>query len=144
MPLIIFISSFFNTYVNLPKKKISSNIKLCKLRDEDTSPSKLNPPLFSLPCWIHDTNRGKKTRRRIGRHNKNRVYNKMNNWDSKLQIWLLFEPELIEKKTDAKVNEININKNKFWMLTQNKPIMARQNPILEPKENYIQTTSNLI
>jgi hypothetical protein len=34
--------------------------------------------------------------------------------------------------------------NKFWKLTQNIPIIARQNPILKPKENYIQMTSNLI
>jgi hypothetical protein len=34
--------------------------------------------------------------------------------------------------------------NKFWKLTQNKPVMTRQNLILEPKEKYIQMTSNLI
>jgi hypothetical protein len=34
--------------------------------------------------------------------------------------------------------------NKFWKLTQNGPITARQNLILEPKENYIQMTSNLV
>jgi len=34
--------------------------------------------------------------------------------------------------------------NKFWKTTQNKPVTARQNPILEPKENTIQMTLNLI
>ena len=34
--------------------------------------------------------------------------------------------------------------NKFWKITQNRPVMARQNPILEPKKNDIQMTYNLI
>jgi len=34
--------------------------------------------------------------------------------------------------------------NKFWKTTQKKRVTARQNPILEPKENAIQMTSNLI
>jgi len=35
---------------------------------------------------------------------KNTVYNKKNtNLDSRLRIWLLFGPELIEKQTNAKV-----------------------------------------
>ena len=34
--------------------------------------------------------------------------------------------------------------NKFWKITQNRRVTARQNLILEPKENTIQMTSNLI
>jgi hypothetical protein len=28
--------------------------------------------------------------------------------------------------------------NKFWKITQNRPVTTRQNPILEPKETAIQ------
>jgi hypothetical protein len=34
--------------------------------------------------------------------------------------------------------------NKFWKITQNRPVTVRQNLILEPKENAIQMILNLI
>jgi hypothetical protein len=94
----------------------------------------------------------------------NRVYDRKNtDLDSKLQIWLSFGPELIENKQiwnwwewlKQQPNIPNMmiiywkeqnqhKQNKFWKPTQNKPVTARQNPILERKEKAIQITWNLI
>jgi hypothetical protein len=51
---------------------------------------------------------------------KNRVYNRKNtDLDSRLQIWLLFGPELVEKQTNAKVTKMTQTTAKY----QNKMIV---------------------
>jgi hypothetical protein len=76
--------------------------------------------------------------------------------------WLLFGPKLIENKQlwkwwkwlkpQSNISNMRIiywkkhnqqKQNKFWKITQNRSVTARQNPILEPISNAIQMTSNL-
>jgi len=95
---------------------------------------------------------------------KNRVYNKKNtDLDSRLQIWLLFGPELIENKQiwnwwewlkqhpnipnmmTIYWKEQNQQKQKQVLKDNAKQtVTTRQNLILETYENTIQMTSNLI
>jgi len=106
---------------------------------------------------VFDTNRERKQEED---EDKNRVYNRKNtDLDSRLQIWLLFRPELIENKQiwnwwewlKQQPNIPNImiiywkeqnqqKQNKFWKTTQNKLLQQDKNLILETKENTIQTT----
>jgi len=88
---------------------------------------------------------------------------KNNDLETKLQIWLLFGSELIENnqmwkwwkwlKQPPNIPNMMIiywqeqnqqKKNYFWKIMQNRPVTARQNQILEPKEKTIQMILNLI